>query len=762
MLRNLHFIKPPVELPEKFMGSNYAPMFRKKFTVNKVKTAKLYVCGLGYGYYVLNGSAVSPDLFTAPVSNYDQTLWYNVYDVTALLQLGENCMAVWCGNGWYNEDFPSPWNYDEADWRDVPKFILRLDVDGETVLCSDASWKCQSESAVWFNDLRSGEYFDARKFDPDWVLAGYDDSSWQSAVLDMTPPKGTFRECKCEPVRECDVLECKDVMQTGEKKYVFDFGQNISGYIRLTVTGKEGQLLTIRYGEQLKDDGSLELNQMTNYYPVSEFQTDRFVCSGKEMIWSPRFAYHGFRYIEIDGLEQPAQANVQAVFVHQDVETRTAFECSDSFLNQLFRAGLMATYSNMFYQITDCPTREKLGWANDAQASAEQILTNFKSERVLEKWLQDIRDAMKEDGAMPGIMPTAGWGFEWGNGPVSDGVLFEIPYRIYLHSGNAMPLIESREHFKRYLKYLDNRRNEAGFVSFGLPDWACPGMDPAEVPVELINAVLEYRFREIMDLAESLTTAENPAGMERMAGEPKSNSPADDLEHPSLGEMTNATYQECTEKLKTLIMDTYLTEAGECTINHQTAVALMIYYHMYENPEPLKQQLKKLIEEADFHHNCGMVGLRRLYEALNQCGLQEYAYRIVTAKGYPGYRAWFELGATTLWECWDYEQKRDSKNHQMYSDVLSWMVKTILGIRQSEMSVGFQRVRVEPYYFEELEYAKGSCDTCGGNVSVSWKRTREKSGGEKILLEITVPHGMEVIHGKECLTAGVHVIEEVL
>ena len=224
MFKNLHFIKPPIPLPANFTGRNFAPLFRKKFMLSEVKSAKLYVCGLGFGYYFLNGKAVSSDLFTAPVSNYNQTLWYNVYDVTELLKTGENCMAVWCGNGWYNEDFPSSWNYDKADWRDVPKFILRLDVDNKTVLHSDASWKCQPESAIWFNDLRSGEYFDACKYNENWVFTEYDDSSWQDVVLDEIPPQGIFRECKCEPIRECEVLEIKNVIQTDTKKYVFDFG----------------------------------------------------------------------------------------------------------------------------------------------------------------------------------------------------------------------------------------------------------------------------------------------------------------------------------------------------------------------------------------------------------------------------------------------------------------------------------------------------------------------------------------------------------
>lgn len=719
MFRNVQFIKPAIEFEKQYTGRNHAPMFRKRFVLEDIGDAKLYVCGLGYGYYYINGRPVSEDLLTAPVSNYNKTLWVNVYDVTEFLQVGENCIAVWCGNGWFNEEFPTSWEYDKATWRDLPKFILKLEMDGETIIKSDTSWKCLADSAVWFNALRSGEYFDARKYDADWNNVTYNDSGWDFAAADDTPPTGEFRICECEPIRETTIYECRKVIKTGDQKFVFDFGQNMSGYIRLKAKGKAGQELVIRYAEQLQEDGSLELNHMDIHYPASPVQTDRFICSGEEMIWSPKFVYHGFRYVEIEGLEDADQITAQGVFVHQDVDLRTEFECSEQYLNQLFRAGIMSTYSNMFYQITDCPTREKMGWANDAQASAEQILTNFRAEKVLEKWLQDIRDSMREDGALPGVIPTSGWGYEWVNGPVSDGVLFEIPYRIYLHTGDKKPLIDSKECFDRYLNYLDTRRNEKGFVSFGLLDWACPGLEPVEVPAELINGVLEYFFCKVASLA---------AGFMGVSGE---------------------IYDRKMSAMKERIMDTYLTEGGECTVNHQTAAALMIYYDMYQDLEPLKQQLKNLIEEAGFHHNCGMVGLRRLYMALNKCSLQEYAYRIITAKGYPGYRAWLDLDATTLWEYWDYQLKDDSKNHQMYSDVLSWMVKTILGIQQAEDSAGFKIVRIMPYFFEELNYVRGSCNTYGGKVSVSWKK---EAGGIEIIIE--VPEGMTVLYEEQRLHAG--------
>ena len=723
------FTRPAVRFDPAFTGENCAPMFRKKFQLKHMGEGRLYVCGLGYGYFYLNGVPVSEDKFTAPVSDYSKTLWYNVYDVTGLLREGENILAAWCGNGWYNEEFKTTWEYYKAPWRDIPKFILRLTVDGETAATSGEGWKCCTDGPIWFNALRSGEYFDARKFQPDWTEPDYDDSGWGEAVVDDMPPTGILRECRCEPVREFEVYRAKQVFQTGEKKYIFDLEQNISGYIRLTVAGESGQLLTIRYAEQMKEDGSLELNYMYVHYPESKFQTDKFICSGRHLTWSPRFAYHGFRYIEIEGIDSPADVEVSGVFVHQAVETRTRFHCSDEFLNTLFRAGQFSVYSNMFYMLTDCPTREKLGWTNDAQSSVEQILLNFKSERFFEKWLIDIYDAMDEKGALPGVIPSSGWGYEWGNGPVSDGVLFELPYQLYRYTGNTQPLKNTLPFFERYFQYLAGRTGEDGFVHFGLDDWARPGQnretgDP-EVPVHFINALLIQHFYEIAALAVEISGK---------SGE---------------------RYAAFAEELRARVRREFIVESGRCRIHKQTAVAMLIYYHVYERLEPLKEQLKELIEAASFHHDCGMVGLRRLYMSLNLCGLEEYAYRILTAEGYPSYRDWFKQGAVTLWEYWDWQDHADSKNHHMYSDFMSWMVQTILGIRLCEGEPDLQKLSIAPYFLKNLDYAEGSVETCTGKVNISWKRE-----GELVRVEVDVPADTAVFYRGKSLLEGKHIFKE--
>ena len=709
MFEKISFIKPDIPFDK---NKFYAPMFRKNFVLSgTIKTAELSICGLGYSYIWLNGKKITPDLFIAPVGNYSKTLWYNTYDVTNLLNKGENILAIICGCGWYNEGIESAWDFDKAKWRDNPKFIMQLDADGNTFVKSDNSWKYNINSPITYNQLRCGEHFDSRLYDEKWTKQNFDDSAWRQAEEDSTPPKGVFRLCECEPIRECKVFPAKTMYQTGDNKYIFDIGQNISGYIRLHTNQNSGDKLTIRYAEEVNSDYSLQLNDMETYYPTTPFQTDEFICCGKAFTWSPIFAYHGFRYIEISGIKNPSLNDVSGVFVHQDVKPRTGFECSDIRINMLFKAGQMSTLSNMFYMPTDCPTREKLGWANDAQASVQQMLLNFETEHVFEKWLTDIYDAMREDGALPGIIPTAGWGYHWGNGPVSDGVLFEIPYRLYLHTGNKNPLTDSIPYFERYLDYLDAQSDKDGSIAFGLDDWAAPDSDD-KVNSVFINALLKIKFIRILLLARELN-----------------------------GMNTDAIKQKEKDAIE-WVKSKYLLN-GICSINKQTAVAMLIYFDIYDDFEALKMQLKELVEKQNFHHDCGMVGLRYLYRALSKCGLQEYAYKIISAEGFPSYIDWLDNGATTLYERWN---MTESKNHHMYSHFMAWLMTDIAGIQPDNIN-GY--IYVKPYFVKELGYVRGYYDTKYGRVTVEWKR---ENGVVNLCVEVL--QNVNVIYNGKRLRTG--------
>ena len=338
-------------------------------------------------------------------------------------------------------------------------------------------------------------------------------------------------------------------------------------------------------------------------------------------------------------------------------------------------------------------------------------------------WIyQSVYDAMREDGALSGIVPTPGWGYEWGNGPVSDGALFEIPYRIYMFTGNAKPLIDSLPYFEKYFKYLDSQR-EGGFVKFGLSDWAKPGFladwQHCDIPTEFINAVLEYGFCEKAALAKRLSDKSDEEYMERK------------------------------KQIRKAVLDNFVDESGKCIVNKQTAVAMLICFELYDDINALKKQLETLVKESNFHHDCGMVGMRWLSHALEKCGLSEYAYMIITAEGYPGYKDWFSQGATTLWEYWDWEEHSDSKNHHMYSDVMNWMTKNILGINNNKGIV-----TIKPYFYQNLNFVKGSFKIKNGKIFVSWLRNNNN-----VRLTIDIPENSIVYYKKEKLNSGKNIFQ---
>ena len=715
MFENIRFIRSSAE--NDGSGKTYAPMFRRRFTLSRpFARAELFVCALGYGYCYLNGRAVTEDLFTAPVSDYRKTLWYTRHDVTELLTQGENVFAAVCGNGWYNEVIGSSWDTNKSEWNDTPKLIMALTVDGETVLSSDEEFRVTLDTPYIYNQLRSGEHFDARLYDPAWNTLSFDDNCWERARFDDRPPKGSFRECLCEPIRACREYPPVSVTKTGEDTYVYDFGQNMSGFVRIETDLPAGTELVIRYAELMNEDGTRNINRMERFYRESEIETDRLICSGRHLVWSPRFTYHGFNYAVISGITDPGKITVTGIFVHQDVPERAVFRCSDPVLTKLYAMGKISCWSNMFYQMTDCPTREKLGWLNDARASTKHLLTDFKTERFFEKWLTDIRDAMREDGSMPGIAPTWGWGYDWGNGPVSDGCLFEVPYQIYVQTGKSAPLTETLPWFERYLSYLDTRKDETGLIDFGLPDWAAP-RKKTELPCTFTNAVLEYWFLHIAVLAK------------RLAGKDAK------------------TLLAKQEKQAELIKRLYLKD-GRCVYEEQTAVAMLIYFDLYDDLAPLSAQLTELIEKDDFHHNCGMVGLRHLYYALTKCGQSNLAFRLITNPTYPSQGYWASLGANTLWEMWEPQM---SRNHHMYSDFMGWIIDALLGIRADEDHPGFTRVELDPRFIDELSFAEGSVDTVSGKISVCWKREEGR-----IQIAVTVPDTMQVLFRGRELTPGVN------
>ncbi|MBO4262944.1 MAG: family 78 glycoside hydrolase catalytic domain [Clostridia bacterium] len=702
------YIKESELINREYSLCDPAPLFRKEFDIaGNFQNACVYVQGLGIAEYYLNGKRITDDLFISPVSDYRKILWYNVYDVAPLLKNGRNTLGVMLGNGFYNESFKTDWGHYKAEWRDKPKFILRLVVDGKTAVVSDDSWKCTTEkSYIIYNQLRTGEYFDARKYFNEWTENGYDDSEWKEVIIDKNVPKGEFKECVCRPIREVEELSPVNIFRN-KNGCVLDFGKNISGYAEVKIKQDAGDEISLQYCEEV-DDKNEPKHNLFDWYPKVDFQRDKLICSGNTDVYKPHFTYHGFRYLEITGLKsEPLSDDYKAIFVHQQIDRKADFRCSDELLNKIYDGGIISTYSNMFYGMTDCLTREKLYWTNDAQASCEQILLNFDSAAFLEKWFEDIKATFDEEKGMTGIAPSPDWCYQ--SGPVCDCILYEIPYRIYQYTGNSDIMVKSLPCFYAYADFL-NRKIEEKY-DFWLADWMGNGSF-LSVPKEFIFEFYRIKAYRTIVLAEGLAK----------------NIKSKDL----------LTRYEDEFKAK-------YNKDGYAVYPSQSALAIQICNGLYTDFDKVREQLTAAVEADGDQMRCGMVGIQYLFDALTICGRADLAVKIITTNE-PGYKTWFDSGATSLWELWD-GKDIGSHNHHMYSCVIGWFIKSLLGYNVSDGGI---KTELAPVFPDALDFCEGNIMTDKGKLELKWKR--EENGN--VIYLVDVPSGLTVCYKGKKLHVG--------
>lgn len=445
-----------------------APLFRKSFSVKKVvKSASLYICGLGLACCYINGKNVCDEVLITPISKYDSRLYFNTYDVTKLLMDGVNTIGCILGNGWYFVTY-FRWDCYKPAWMHHPKLLLELKItytDGTLeIINSDTSWKT-ADSAIVYNETRRGEVFDARLYEKNWNLPEYDDSQWETAFI-CRSPGGILQERDFPPIRVTKILKAKPI-----NKNVYDIGENISGWVRIRAKGKCGTEITLRYSEVLHEDGSIAPEQL-NTILGSETHTDKYIMNGDGWEeWRPSFAYHGFRFVEIIGA--PDDFELVGEVLHTDVDIIGEFSCNDDMLNKIHDAVRRSTLTNLHGIFTDCPQREQNGWTGDALISAEQTLINYDMTDLYKKILRDIIDTQRPSGQICCIAPTGGWGYNWGNGPAWDSIIIQLPYYIYFYTGDLVVIKTFWENMKLYMKFMESMA-ENNFLNFGLGDWCAP------------------------------------------------------------------------------------------------------------------------------------------------------------------------------------------------------------------------------------------------------------------------------------------------
>jgi alpha-L-rhamnosidase len=688
-----------------------APLLRQNFVLDsKIRQARAYVCGLGYFELYLNGKRVGDHLLDPGYTRYDRRALYVTHDVTDLLKSGENAVGVVLGNGWFNVLNKTAWDWDKAPWRSAPKLVCQLEIefnDGHRlVVASGSDWKT-SESPIIYNTIYSGEVYDARREQAGWNLPGFHDSAWTPALL-VDAPQGIISAQMMPPIRVDRTFTPASVTEPQPGVFVFDFGQNLSGNAQLSVRGPAGAEVSMRYAERLATNGLVDqadiAQHVVRFDKSQRFQTDTYILKGgARENWKSRFAYDGFRYVEVRGFPgRPDKDSLRAIFFHSDVPPTGHFECSNPLLNRIAAAAQRSYLGNLQGIPTDCPHREKNGWTGDAHLAAELGMFNFFPSAVYNKWIQDLADEQRPDGRLPGIVPSSGWGYAWGNGPAWDSAFLLIPYYQYLYYGDTDQFRRHYDSLKLYVDYLTSRAKE-GIVNIGLNDWA-----PARTRTDAAITDTAYYFidTKIVALAATLLGKE------------------EDARH----------YQTQAASIKQAFAQRFYQPAtGLYDNGSQTALSCALYQGLVEpeNKDLVLSNLVAAVQKSNWHVDTGILGAKYLLNALTDNGRTDVAYRIAGQKDRPGWGWWIEQGATTLWEQWD---GGASRFHVMYGDIDAWFYKALAGINPDPAAPGFKHFFVTPHVAGDLTSAGAEYDSARGEIISHWKIVN----GE-FRLDLTVP-----------------------
>jgi len=667
---------------------------RKEFSLKgRVKRARAYIAGLGYYELRVNGRKAGNHVLDPAWTTYDKRVLYATYDVTPFVREGANAVAVTLGNGWYKSR----------------ALLLQLNVeleDGSAVnVVSDASWKA-ADGPIFADSIYDGESYDARRETPGWDRPGFDDKDWPAAEA-IDGPKGVLSAQLMPAIQVVDTVVPLKMTSPLPGVYVFDMGQNFSGWARLRAEGPRGTDVRLRFSELLYENGAL--NQETLRSAQAE---DHYILKGAgEEIWEPRFTYHGFRYVEVTGFPgTPRLDSIRGRVVHSAVDPIGSFAASKDVLNGLQRIITWGQKTNLHGIPTDCDQRdERMGWMGDAQGTAEEAIMNFDMAAFYTNFVRDIRDVQDEKGRITDTVPHI-----WGSRPADPawGTAYPlICWYMYQYYGDTRVLEEHYDGLKKYVEFLKGTAENGVLKWSHYGDWVaiekCPGA--------IVSSF--YYYYDVKVLADAARVVGKTADA--------------------------ALYDKLAAEIRTAFnREFYDPKTGDYADGTQTANTLALFLEL-----PTEKQggaWGRLFDNIVYKHNShlttGIIGTKYIMELLTRNGSSDLAYDIAVKTDYPSWGYMIANGATTLWELWQRREgpSMNSHNHPMFGSVGSWLYKALAGINLAPGTTGFEKVLIAPQMVRDLTHASGSTMTVRGEVACAWSRT-ERS----IRVEVTVPFGSE-------------------
>ncbi|WP_216326300.1 glycoside hydrolase family 78 protein [Deinococcus aestuarii] len=682
-----------------------SPLLRREFDVRPgVASARLYVTALGVYEAQLNGERVGDYVLAPGWTSYDHRLRYQTFDVTGLLHGGRNALGALLGDGWYRGQLGFGGGRRNL-YGEHLALLAQLEItytDGTVErVVTDETWRA-STGPILAADLYDGETYDARLEVTGWATAGFDDSGW-TPVRRIERDLATLVAPDGPPVRRIETLRPVGITTSPSGKTLVDFGQNLVGWVRLTVRGEAGQTVTLRHAEVL-EHGELGTR------PLRTAQaTDRYTLKGgAPETWEPRFTFHGFRYAEVGGWPgKPGLDDLEAVVVHSDLERTGWFECSDPLVNKLHQNVVWGMRGNFLDIPSDCPQRdERLGWTGDIQVFAPTASFLYDVNGFLSSWLGDLAADQEPNGAVPAVIPVVPpatvAAAVWGDAATL------VPWVLYGRYGDRDVLERQWDSMRAWVEYIRGRAGESLLwdQDFQFGDW----LDPTAPPT---NPAAGRTLPGVVATAYFARSAEVLGLTARVLGR-----------HEAAQR-----YLALADEVRAAFAREYVTPSGRVLSDSGTSYALALEFALLRDEGQrghAARRLRALVRENGYHIATGFAGTPLICDALTHVGETDAAYRLLMQRECPSWLYPVTMGATTIWERWDSmlpdgsinPGEMTSFNHYALGAVADWLHRTVAGLAPAEP--GYRRMTIQPIPGGGLTFASARHVTPYGEASVAW------------------------------------------
>lgn len=694
------------------------PLFRKSFQLDKpCDRARLFISARGLYELSVNGRVYDEYLLTPGWTNYNHHQPYLVYDVTQQLRTGGNVIGVRLGDGWYTGEIS--FHHQTHTYGSAISFaaVLIMESDGECRrLTTDTTWKT-ADSGIMAASIYDGEFYDLTKENLLWNSWEYDDSNWQRAV-GMPDTKAEMTAMRNEGTKRIETLTPKEVLHAPNGDTLIDMGQNMTGWVRISVHAEEGDVIHIKHGEVLDREG--------NFYSGNlrlAKQEEKYILREGNNVLEPHFTFHGFRYLKI--LSFPGEvklADFEGIVLHTDMRPTIEFESAVPLVNQLHHNLLWGQKGNFLDVPTDCPQRdERLGWTGDAQIFCRTACYNFAADGFFTKWLEDVKADQYKNGAVPFVVPDVlprDWSFQVEAGIGSDhtsaawgDAITICPWTMYLQYGDVRILEQSYDSMKRYIEYIYQGCTYGSGNPY-LWDWG-PQLGDW---LALDNEEGSYRGATNETYIATSYYAYSVKILYKTAAVLGKN---DDHEY----------YRHLYQKIVEQFHETYLKN-GQIQIATQTAQIVPVHFGLLneDETETAVKKLVQLLEEKQNHLTTGFVGTPYLCHVLSDHGFYHLAYTLLLQEDFPSWLYQVTKGATTIWEHWDgqkvdgsfWSDEMNSFNHYAYGSIGEWLYRQAAGIHTDEKAPGFAHVIIKPHTDRRLGHISCTYDSVSGTVKSAW------------------------------------------